>query len=96
LFAELSFQSYLDRARLDFYAANTFPLRLGIRPLSHAADIADALVNVLERHTTLEPRVPDLVDITNLLLSSAGIDANARFKLKIWSKISPLLKLRHI
>jgi hypothetical protein len=44
---------------------------------TRAADVADALVRVARgRGSTLELRVPDLVDTTDLLFTSAGIDAS--------------------
>jgi hypothetical protein len=45
---------------------------------TRAADIAGALVGVVGGlHSTLELRVPELMEATHLLFSSAGIDANA-------------------
>jgi hypothetical protein len=44
---------------------------------TRAADVAGALVSVAgARHSTLELRVPDLVETTHLLFTSAGIDVS--------------------
>jgi hypothetical protein len=69
----------VDRSALEFLREHLprTNMRGSILLTTRAADIADALVNVPGGHSTLELRVPDLVDTTNLLFSSLGIDVNA-------------------
>jgi hypothetical protein len=69
----------VDRSSLEFLSEH-LPRRNvkgSILFTTRAADVADALVSVSGgRHSTLELRVPDLVETAHLLFSSAGIDAS--------------------
>jgi NB-ARC domain len=69
----------VDRTSLEFLSEH-LPRRNvkgSILFTTRAADVAGALVSVAGgRHSTLELRVPDLVETTHLFFSSAGIDAN--------------------
>jgi hypothetical protein len=69
----------VDMSALEFLCEH-LPQRNGngnILFTTRAADVADALVRSPGgRHSTLELRVLDLVDTTNIFFTSAGIDAN--------------------
>jgi hypothetical protein len=68
----------VDRTTLEFLCEH-LPRRNvkgSILFTTRAADVASALVSVGGCHSTLELRVPDLVDTTDLLFTSAGIDAS--------------------